>query len=147
MADNAAIYIADPTMLGSRLFALFPEVRSAKDKSEGDVATGLTLDIGQAVIDMNFMLSAETPAHLQGFSGYVQHIFDGSRDDLVYTLSRIKQVNFVIGCVIEPGFDEADTTLNFLVALTNRLNGLLFVYDSIVDFDGQVLAGPLQEPQ
>ena len=145
MSDNAAIYIADPTMLGSRLFTLFPEIRSAKDKSEGTTATGLVLDIGIAVIDMNFMPAAEVPTHLHGFSGYIQHIFDGSQDDLIYALSRIKQVQFVIGCVIEPGFDEAGAVLNFLVQFTNRLNGLLFVHNSVVDFDGQVLVGPLRE--
>ena len=147
MADNAAIYIADPTMLGSRLFALFPEIRSAKDKSDGTTATGLVLEVGAFVIDINFMPTAEMPAHLQGFSGYVQHVFAGSQDDLIYTLSRIRQVRLVMGCLIEPGFDEAGEVLNFLVEFTNRLNGLLFVHDSIVNFDGEVLAGPLRDSQ
>jgi hypothetical protein len=94
---------------------------------------------------MNFMPQNEIPQHLKGFAGYAEHVFTGNRDDLIYLLSRIRQVNFVMGCVITPGFEEHGRVEAFLLELTNRLNGLLFIYNSIIDYDGKPLAGPLAE--
>jgi hypothetical protein len=51
----------------------------------------------------------------------------------------------VIGCVIEPKRDDERAIFDFLAGFSSRLNALLFVYDSIVDFDGKALAGPLAE--
>ena len=49
--------------------------------------------------------------------------------------------------VIEPGFDAGGAVVDFLVNFTAGLNGLLFVWDSILDYDGPVLLGPLLHPE
>jgi hypothetical protein len=65
------------------------------------------------------------------------------QDRLVYVLSRISNIRFVMGCVIEPGFDDQGVVQNFLLEFNGRLNGLLFIYDSVVDCDRKPLVGPL----
>lgn len=145
MPDNAAIYISDPSLLGSKLFDSINVIHSYEGLSENDTATGILFDIGLARIQMNFMPQDELPHHLNGFAGYTEQVFTGNQDDLLNLLSRIRQVNFAMGCVITPGFDEDGQVEAFLLELTNRLNGLLFIYNSIIDYDEKPLAGPLAE--
>jgi hypothetical protein len=57
----------------------------------------------------------------------------------------VRRVCFVAGCVIEPGFDDQGIVQDFLLELNRRLNALLFIWDSLVDFNGQPLIGPLAQ--
>jgi len=91
------------------------------------------------------MAPDEIEEHLRGFAGYIQSVCD-DQDRLVYALSRAHNVRFVAGCVIEPGFDDGGQVQAFLLDLNWRLNGLLFVFDSVVDYDGRPLVGPLAGP-
>ena len=142
MADNACIYIPDPSLLGSKLFDSIGAIRSYQGLSEGDSATGIRFDIGVAEIQMNFMPPQQVGEHLSGFTGYVQSAcYD--KDTLMYALGRVNNVRFVLGCVIEPGFDELGKVEAFLLEFNRRLNGLLFIHNSVVDYDGEPLAGPL----
>ena len=143
MPDNAAIYITDPSLLGSRLFDHVEAIQSYQAISNEGTATGILFDIGVANVQMNFMPQQELSNHLNGFAGYARQIFSGDQDDLLYLLSRIRHVSFIMGCVILPGFDEGGKVEAFLFELTSRLNGLLFIHNSIVDHDGKPLAGPL----
>jgi hypothetical protein len=54
-------------------------------------------------------------------------------------------VRFVLGCEIEPGWDDKGDVSQFVAEFSGRLNGLLFVNNSVIDYDGEVLAGPLRE--
>ena len=144
MTDNAAIYIADPSLIGSKFLNKFGAIKSYQGRQDGERATGLIVDLAASKITMNFMLPEEIQPHLGGFSGYVQTIGCADEDKLIYTLSRIRQVSFVIGCTIDPGFDEGGKTFDFLLDFAGGLNGLLFVHNSVIDYDGEVLAGPLR---
>lgn len=147
MSDNATIYTADTSLLGTKFFNLFPEIQSYEGVSEGDTATGLVLTIPQATIRMNFMPGQDVPPHLDGFAGYAKARHEGNRDELIHVLSRIKSMRYVLGCVIEPGFDDDGVVVGFLVNFSARLNGLLFIWDSIIDYDGAVLLGPVMHEQ
>jgi hypothetical protein len=143
MPSNAAIYFADNSLLGTKFFSRYSQIESYEGLSDGDSASGLRLTIPGANITMNFMPPEKIPSHLNGFMGYAQSAHEGSEDDQMYVLARISQARHVLGCVIEPGFDEAGTVADFLVNFTAGLNGLLFIWDSIVDYDGVALLGPL----
>lgn len=140
MPDNASIYIADPSLLGSRLLKKFPEIKKYEGISEGDSATGMKITLPEAVITMNFMPLDEIEGYLKGFSGWVQSVLD-DRDQLLYVLSRIHNVRFAIGCVIDPGFDEEDKIQEFLGNFNAHLNGLLFFANTLFDYDAEPLAG------
>jgi hypothetical protein len=144
MPDNATIYIADPSLLGSKSFGQIADIRSYAGLEEGGSATGVqfTLDAGQ--LSMNFMPEAQRAQHLEGLSGYARSVI-ADKDTLVYVLSRIHHVRLVLGCVITPGFDEAGQVQEFLFRFNAHFSGLLFFYDSVFDYDGQPLGGPLME--
>ncbi len=145
MTDKAAIYISDPSLIETKFLGKFGEIKSYEGLQEGDQATGLKVDIGISQLTMNFMPPEKIQAHLDGFSGYVRGAGCANEDKLIYTLSRIQGVNFVIGCIIEPGFDDANKTVQFLFDFASGLNGLLFIHSSVIDYDGEALAGPLRE--
>lgn len=145
MPDNATIYIADSSLLDSKLFNQFEEIRSYEGVSADDSATGLRFRLDTGNITMNFMPAEILEQHLQGFCGYAEHVAQ-EKDALPYILSRIQNVRFVLGCVIEPGFDADGKVQEFLFAFNAALNGLLFMADAIFDHDGERLGGPLTEP-
>ena len=55
MNSNATIYIADPSLIGSKLFDQFSEIKKVTPLSEGKSATGLAMDLDYASIQMNFI--------------------------------------------------------------------------------------------
>ena len=142
MPDFATFYISDPSLLGSRVFDEIDVIQSYDGLSQDGGATGVFFDIGAAQIRMNFMPVDEIEEHLAGLTGYI-HSVCADKDQLVYTLSRVRRVCFVLGCVIEPSFDDDGIVQDFLLEFNRRLNGLLLIWDSLVDFNGQPLIGPL----
>jgi len=145
MISNATIYISDPSLVGSKLFGKFPEITKITPLYEGPNASGVILDLDFGRVQMNFMPKEELTAHINGLEGYVNHTFNGQEDDLTYLISRINMISLAIGMVIEPSFDEEPRAIEFLYKLNDRVNGLLFIYDSLVDYDGEPLCGALVE--
>jgi hypothetical protein len=144
MPDFATFYIADPSLLGSKVFDEVEVIQNYEGLTREGNATGVIFDIGAAHVRMNFMPPGEIQEHLAGLSGYIQSVCE-DQDRLVYTLDRVRPVRFVAGCVIEPGFDDGGIVQTFLLELNQRLNSMLFLWDSLVDFNGQPLVGPLAE--
>jgi hypothetical protein len=145
MPDHATIYISDPSMLGSKYIDRFDSIISYSGISEGELATGLKIELKQGSIKINFMAPENIPKHLNGFSGYCQKYLQDDNDELIYVLSRIKNVRYVLGCVIEPEFDKENLIIDFLYEFSMGLNGLFFIFNSVYDFDGNCLLGPMKE--
>jgi hypothetical protein len=89
MPDHATLYVADPSMMGSRVFDKVPDVGRYTGLDRAGNATGVRFEWDDASITMNFM-----PA-------------------------------------------EA----SFLLNLNMQLNSLLFLGDTIYDFDATAIAG------
>lgn len=139
MPGNAAIYIADPSMMGSRMFEKIDGIRSYDGLSEGGSTAGVRFMLDAGQVAMNFMPEQQMLQHLQGFSGFAKHVIK-DKDRLVYTLARIHHVRLVCGCVITPDFDDAGAIEDFLFRFTLAGNGLLFLANTIFDYDGQALS-------
>jgi hypothetical protein len=140
MPDYATLYVADPSLLGSRVLDTFPSIVKYESMSAGEDATGLKLFLEGATITMNFMPPDDRREHFEGMKGWVQSVLE-DRDQLLYVLSRIYWAEMPVGCVIEPGFDEEGRLKEFLFSFNDRLNGLLFFADTIFDWDGNPIAG------
>ena len=129
---NASVYISDPSILGSNLFDQIKEIRSYKDLSGDGKATGFILTLDSGVLTVNFMPQDQINNHLKGFSAYAENIIE-DKEELIRVLSRISHVRFVLGCVfsIEPGAE--DQMREFILAFNSKLNGLLFMDDTIFE--------------
>ena len=138
--DYATLYLADPSLLGSKVLDTVMGIISYEGMSDGDTATGLRLQLKAGEVIMNFMPTPLIEEHLAGMSGYAQQqVRDKER--LPYVLHRISQVRFVAGCVIPGGFDEVGKILEALLQLNSAFNGLLMLGDSLFDHDAQPVAG------
>lgn len=144
MSDNAAIYVGDPSVVGTKLFRRLEGVRSYTGLSEGVSAAGLGFELVVGRVGMNFMPEGMMAEHLQGFCGYAKHVIS-DKDRLIYTVSRIQHTRLVLGCEIDPSFDDAGKIQEFLFQFNSLVNGLLFLGDTIFDYDGEALGGPLAE--
>ncbi|MGH8054804.1 MAG: hypothetical protein ACREP4_12885 [Stenotrophomonas sp.] len=140
MAGNAAIYIADPGMIGSKVFNSLTNVSSYESLSDGETATGVVFHLPPGRVTINFMPGEQIQRHLEGLTGFAQQTIT-DRDKMLYALSRIYHVQLVGGCVITPDFDQDGVIERFLRDLVSRLNGLLFIHGTIFDYDGERLDG------
>jgi hypothetical protein len=139
--DHATFYIADPSLLGSKVLDTVPGILSYEGRSdETGNATGLVLRLKAGEVLMSFMPPQMIEEHLAGMSGYAQQAVR-DKERLPYVLHRISQVRFVVGCVIPQGFDDKGTMIETLVHLNGALNGLFFLGDSLFDHDAQPIAG------
>ncbi|MFT5469924.1 MAG: hypothetical protein ACI8UO_005047 [Verrucomicrobiales bacterium] len=138
MIANAAIYIADPSLLGSRFLDCLEDILSYESISDGNQATGIIITLKWGTMTLNFMPSDQLDPHLQGLIGYVRaHIVDD--DSLGYALGRLNYVRMSLGCVIEHE-EDSDDFVDFLFRFFGSLNGLLFFFDRLYDFTGDTLA-------
>jgi hypothetical protein len=139
--DYATIYVADPSLLGSKVFDTVPGIQSYEGMSdESGSATGFKLRTQFGECLMNFMPAHLIEEHLAGMAGYVQQEVR-DKDRLPYVLHRISQVRFVIGCVAPSGFGDDGEMIETLLQLNGALNGLYFMGDSLFDHDAQPIAG------
>jgi len=139
--DHATIYIADPLLLGSKVFDTIPGIQSYEGMSdESGNATGFKLHTGHGACVMNFMPSHMIEGHLAGMSGYAQQEVR-DKEQLPYVLHRISQMRFVIGCVAPSGFGDGGEMIETLMQLNSALNGLYFMGDSLFDHDAKPIAG------
>lgn len=134
----ATLYVMDPSLIGSKVFDIFPQILSYTSKSEDERATGMMIKLDSAEIDMNFMDSSKLEEHLEGFKGFA-HNYVKEGIDPIYVLSRIHFVRMVIGCVVNPGFDYQGKVLEFLQGLNRAYNALLFYDNKVFDYDMQIL--------
>ena len=139
MPGYATIYIADPSMMGSRLFQKVGGIRRYDGLTQNGSATGVRFALDAGQVTMNFMPEEQVAEHLRGFSGFAEHVIK-DRERLVYFIARIGYVRLVCGCVITPDFDDGGTIRKFLFRFTRSANSLLFLGDTIFDFDGVALS-------
>jgi hypothetical protein len=139
--DYATIYIADPSLLGSKVFDTVSSIRSYEGMSdEQGNATGFKLRTKFGECVMNFMPAHMIEEHLTGMAGYAEQEVR-NKEQLPYVLTRIREVRFVIGCVAPAGFGDDGEMIETLMQLNGALNGLYFMGDSLFDHDAQPIAG------
>ena len=144
MPGNATVYIADPSMLGSRVFDTLESIQAYEGISEGSEAKGFVLRFPWGECQCNIMAAEDLPEHLGGFENYVRSQSVGS-DSLVYAISRLSNVRMCIGLVITHDQEREEEVLGVLFNLNASLNGLLFLYDTVWDWSGEALCGPLKD--
>ncbi|MDD1605559.1 MAG: hypothetical protein LUO95_01030 [Methylococcaceae bacterium] len=144
MPKNASFYISDPSMIGTRLFNEIDFIESYKQHANKNDAAGFTLKMPWGQIDVDIMPAKALPHHLKGFEGYIkdQRL---SKEDLLYTLTRLHNVRMCLGCEITHTPETEKEVVDFLVRFNSHLNGLVLFYNSVFDWTGDVLCGPLKD--
>lgn len=144
MIENAAIYISDPAMIGSRLFDRSPDIVSYETfGGEGtDLGFKLFFEWGEMVC--NIMPEENVEKNLAGFENYMREKFE-NEDDLIYFLSRLHYVRTCLGLEISHKDGADDEVQEFLFSMNEVLAGLLYMYDTVWDWSREALVGALKE--
>jgi hypothetical protein len=142
MADNASMYISDPSLLGPKSFEQIEAIRSYQALIVGSRDAGVRLVLDEAIVTVNYMPEGGVAEHMRGFLHYAQMLVR-DKERMRYVKSRIRNARSVLSMVIEPGFDEAGSVQEFLFQFNAHMNGLLFVCDTVFDYDGEALGGAL----
>jgi len=140
MAYQVSFYIADPSLLGSKLFNRLKAIKSNKALQTDENATGIELQVESSTIKISFMPSKDVPEHLRGFEGYVQTIGCENNDKLIYTLGRLRSVVVVAGC--SASSEKSEKIEQFFMDLAFELRCVLYDGGYVIDFDGEILVNP-----
>ncbi len=142
MPANAAIYISTPPPSEGWLLAQ-PMVQSLQTSAaQGQAIGGYELVVNDTKISMNIMDPQRVDAHLAGFAGWVRQQKNTavSADAMQQMLALLSATQTIIGCVIEPDFDEQEHVSNLLFRIAHGI-GLIFALDTVF-VDGQPILGP-----
>lgn len=85
------------------------------------------------------------PAHLNGFAGYVNHIYKGNippRGQAI--VERILGTKMVIGIEIQPGLDDEGRAEEIVGCLCGGFRPIMFCNNALFDWQSRLLLGPDQ---
>lgn len=142
MAENFAFYSTTyDTLPDEQMRKLAGEADFAIEQHEnGRLFLYRWPDLSVAVHEMPVR---EVPRHLDGFCGYVRHIYQGKPDQRgEQILDRIRYSRLVAGVVIEPERDEQGRAEGILGAMAYGLHALLFYGSALYDRDSQLILAP-----
>jgi hypothetical protein len=143
MPENFAFY--------SQTTDALPEEQMRRLAGDAEFSVGTASDGGRSftyrwpglTITCNEMPSANVPAHLSGFCGYVKHIYGGKLDDRgSHILDRINYTRLVVGVVIEPERDEEGRAERLLGTMAYGLDALMFYGNALFDKDSKLILAP-----
>jgi hypothetical protein len=142
MAENFAFY--------SQTYDVLPEEQMrglAGDADfaveEGEEGRRFLYRWPDLTITVNEMPAKDIPEHLNGFCGYVRHIYQDKPDQRgEQVLDRIRYTRVVAGTVIEPERDEEGRAERILGAMAYGLNALLFYGSALYDRDSKLILAP-----
>jgi hypothetical protein len=142
MAENFAFY--------SQTYDALPEEQMRGLAGDADFAIETTPDGRRFLyrwpaltVTVHEMPAKEIPEHLNGFCGYVRHIYKGQPDERGrQILDRIRYTRLVAGVVIEPARDEEGRAEEILGAMAYGLHALLFYGSALYDRDSKLVLAP-----
>jgi hypothetical protein len=139
MPANAAIYLP---VLQVNLGEIFESAKIRKPLFKK--STYFQVNVAADVIRLNVMPTEQITSHLGGFAGYIYSLPDDEnrKQEACLAVSKTKTV---LGLVTEKEFYENKALYPFLFKIAEAYSGLVFVKNSVIRADGNVLVGPLYE--
>jgi hypothetical protein len=142
MAENFAFY--------SQIYDALPEERMCDLTGEANFAVQETEDGRRftyrwpdLTVTVHEMPAREIPAHLDGFCGYVRHLYNGEPDERgEQILDRIRYSRLVAGIVIDPKRDEEGRAEGILGSMAYGLHALMFYGSALYDRDAKLILAP-----
>src|SRR5262249_49827579 len=94
-------------------------------------------------VTVNEMPGKDVPGHLDGFRGYVRHIYRGEPDERgEQVLDRIGYTRLVVGVEIEPGREGEGGADGLLGTIAPGLRALMFLGWALYDHDAKLILAP-----
>jgi hypothetical protein len=136
---NAAVYLPCTEFDLADAVAGAVATRSA----DGRVAR-FDVTIGGQSIQFNVMPAVEVSRHVAGFAGYVDSL-DEPLAHRAEARKLIRNTKAVLGLVASGEFEDNPALWESLFRIAEKWDGFVFVYDSVVLANGEVVVGPLEQ--
>lgn len=138
MPDYATFYVPIDFEMDAESIAKLTSIDMVSINRVGSSSAIIELD--GLVLKINKMDGGEVSSHLRGFSNYVLSFqLKFKIENVEHILKKISETRSVIGCVIEPGFDEEAVAGQLLSNFALNTGALIFTQDRVVDSDGTIL--------
>jgi hypothetical protein len=142
MPKNCTFLLGDPSILSNRLYKTFEDLQKVEEIMEGSVVKARRLTLSWGTIRM----VPEPPEKLKDLHDFLvnfttDHMRDGVDDG--YIFDRIYSVKWALNCVIDHPEDEKsmEAASQFLLDFNRAVAGMVFVLDSLIDFNEEPLVG------
>jgi predicted small metal-binding protein len=135
---NATFYIADPSLIDSKVFKRFPDVKKMESAGTKRRATGFVLATRWGKITFTFMAAKKFSAHLQQFENFLRRALPNAEEQL-HAVNRLAYVRLCMSCLFDVRAGSEAEVTRFLVKLNRKLNGVLVMPTVIFDHDGTKL--------
>lgn len=94
-------------------------------------------------IKINLMPQNKIADHLQGFAGYIQHLYSlKDAEPNVDLLQRVSSTTMVLGVMVEPSRDKEGRVEDVVGAIQFNTKSLMFFKDNVYDENSELIIGP-----
>mgnify|MGYP001170561888 FL=1 len=142
MPANPKIFITDPSMLGSKLFDALPMVKSFNSIEDEAGAQGILLETPWGKVKISFIAEDALTAEIEALEGFIESKLASNEDQQMYVMTRTYYLQMALDLEISQNEKNDDDLHNFLFEFNSALNGIMFLYDSIWDYDTSPICGP-----
>jgi hypothetical protein len=139
MQANAAIYLPSDRV---DLRDVFPEAMLAGGLFRKKSA--FRIPFKKHTVLFNVMPVGQVETHISQFLGYIDSL-DESEEARDTTRRVVRSARTVLGLETGVEFEGNEELGDILVKIAEHYKGFLFIFDSVVLHDGEVLVGPLKE--
>jgi hypothetical protein len=142
---NAAIYSASPQKLTESALKSIPSLLAVtSDSGVLKKPSRFDLEFNNVAFRLNVMPKAELADHLKGFQGYAKSCHEEDPiPNLDEVVSYIGNMTQVYALVTDQEFDFDSELWSELKKVTDVVDGVIFICDSLVDTQDLVIFGPL----
>jgi hypothetical protein len=143
--------VAENFTLDAQTCDALPEEQMRRLAGDAVFSTGTDDDGGRRFayrwpglsVTVHEMPARDVPGHLDGFRGYVRHIYGGQPDERGEpVLDRISHTRLVAGVVVEPARDEQGRAEQVLGSMAYGLHALMFYGSALFDRDSKLILAP-----
>jgi hypothetical protein len=139
MHANAALYLPVSEI---DLRDVFPDAQPAGGLFRKGSAFRVPFKGGS--VRFNIMPEPQVAAHLASFAGYLESL-DESDTAKQAALRAIEATKAVVGLETDLEFEGNEELGDLLERINDRYKGCIFMFDSVILHDGEVLIGPLKK--
>jgi len=140
--DNAGIYLTSINSINDEFLQLHAPEASITSK-QTDTGKSYTVSWAKTVITINTRVSwPDRDTQINGMQNWLRSISSGT-DSEESLIKKIPTVIDLVGCVIEPRYDQAGRVTKLLKAIASTHSGIIFTNQSFYSSEGMWLSGQL----
>lgn len=140
--DNAGIYLTSINSISDEFLQLHAPEASISSKKT-DAGKSYTVSWANTIVTINTRVSwSDRDTQINGMQNWLQSISSGTESEETL-IKKIPTVIDLVGCVIEPSYDQSGRVAKLLKTIAATHSGIIFTNQSFYSSEGRWLSGQL----